>query len=891
MENENREENEHLPVLPPPIMIGHSPITDQYQGLRVLRNLMTSIDVNPELLTVGTIKLKPTLRLGELSDPYAIGRMWNKRDTRLIPGISDGSKTVDMSKVLYPWVYYDERGVRGILTEDWISRKKISWPLVPLDDFWMYGNGNNDYLRMKRNDYPFVRNYELVHSAHCLTNNQTVSALVKTNDETVTAIFDTYPYLIRIFEKYYGKVAVCGGLVLRALIDPISYLHGSDCDIFFYNCTEEEVEVILLDCIAMITTIAIANDGEVVTVERKLNVVNVVILYKMETHREDQIRKYQFILRVYQTLDSIIGGFDLGPSMVAFDGKDIYATPLGAWSIMKRALIVDTTRRSTSFEHRIIKYQGMGFGVVFPGLKADQIESKVMKGISNEKEELRLRFNKLRSYMWSLNIGFTYDMEALIGYNGGTGSLDIGNAFELKYFYRNAIKLGSVYFDVNNCFVAKRKRYFNGTSEIPRNAIDAASDYERNTFAGCSFWNNDAYLRSGNLEGVVVPLKFVACEYEDPKVRAAFEEDLYRRINPAGFGAYEHVIEEVSKLFNGPEIHYDKDFITSASNYLGQLIQYNWTNSGERDTQLRLFADLMPQIREIVRKLKNLEDLTELEKFTGELSNILLELQQRMNDNLAIVTEKFKKLTCITKNPQRQWTSSNNPIMRDPRDFYGVENYCPFMIGMPSEVETVLRCIRFHYPKSLIGKNVMEGNLFKMILVYIVRAYCFNYNKDIESSELDADPFLPKQRGESNQNKYRFSLNTEVRYQDEINKALGKIKINTINRINNHKEHRCGCFECSNPAKLEATPVQIPMIPGFIDIDTSSLIAHKIIERDSSPRLPAIQQPIPGLNNNNEESSDEEIEYESDDEERTALNSSGEAVKKILEQFRQNRET
>jgi len=77
--------------------------------------------------------------------------------------------------------------------------------------------------------------------------------------------------------------------------------------------------------------------------------------------------KYQFIHRMYPSVESILGGFDLGPAMIAYTGRQIVATELGAWSAFSKTLIVDISRRSTSFEHRLKKYSRLCH-IIFPGL-------------------------------------------------------------------------------------------------------------------------------------------------------------------------------------------------------------------------------------------------------------------------------------------------------------------------------------------------------------------------------------------------------------------------------------------------------------------------------------------------------------------------------------------
>lgn len=69
----------------------------------------------------------------------------------------------------------------------------------------------------------------------------------------------------------------------------------------------------------------------------------------------------------------------------------------------------------------------------------------------------------------------------------------------------------------------------------------------------------------------------------------------------------------------------------------------------------------------------------------------------------------------ILKNPQRQWTSSINPIITNPRDFYG-EHYVPFRI-FDEKIETTLRIMRSHKecPFSWLPKDVFDL-ILKMVI-------------------------------------------------------------------------------------------------------------------------------------------------------------------------------
>lgn len=75
---------------------------------------------------------------------------------------------------------------------------------------------------------------------------------------------------------------------------------------------------------------------------------------------------FQVIFRRYSSIAEILHGFDLGSSAVGFAGKDLYFTILSKFSYEYGCIIVDTKRRSTTFEKRLEKYFKRNFNVVLP---------------------------------------------------------------------------------------------------------------------------------------------------------------------------------------------------------------------------------------------------------------------------------------------------------------------------------------------------------------------------------------------------------------------------------------------------------------------------------------------------------------------------------------------
>lgn len=86
--------------------------------------------------------------------------------------------------------------------------------------------------------------------------------------------------------------------------------------------------------------------------------------------RVGESTKIQIVLRKYVSIAEILYGFDIGPSQVAWDGKRLYFTTMSNLAYKTGFMILDTTRRSLTFEKRIQKYVDKGFCPIFPFYKS-----------------------------------------------------------------------------------------------------------------------------------------------------------------------------------------------------------------------------------------------------------------------------------------------------------------------------------------------------------------------------------------------------------------------------------------------------------------------------------------------------------------------------------------
>ena len=223
------------------------------------------------------------------------------------------------------------------LGRDLVYRRRRQWPLVDFCDWIQFkDDAPTDYLEINKRERP----------DRTLDMNQ---------------FREDFRFVQPLLDLFKGNLAIAGGFFTAGRPE-----YNDDVDFFVHSCDEKRANEIIKESVRYI----VMNSDKLITIEHSMHVVNVV-----ETLRADHDivvhRKYQFILRLYPSLDTILGGFDLGCSMVAYDGDRIMATPLGAYTLVNNRIIIDISRRSTTFSKRLAKYRQRGFSVVFPGFHKD----------------------------------------------------------------------------------------------------------------------------------------------------------------------------------------------------------------------------------------------------------------------------------------------------------------------------------------------------------------------------------------------------------------------------------------------------------------------------------------------------------------------------------------
>ncbi|XP_014560340.1 hypothetical protein COCVIDRAFT_89408 [Bipolaris victoriae FI3] len=176
----------------------------------------------------------------------------------------------------------------------------------------------------------------------------------------------------------WSNVVAAGSSVVTSLL-PVSEQHksskralreyyhqklapASDVDLFLYGISEEQavekikqIEQRIKDSILTETT----------TIRTK-NAITIASQYPT--------RHVQIVLRIYRSISEILTGFDVDCSCVAYDGKQVYASPRALAAFMTQVNTIDLTRRSPSYENRLSKYARRGFEVYWPLLDRSRID-------------------------------------------------------------------------------------------------------------------------------------------------------------------------------------------------------------------------------------------------------------------------------------------------------------------------------------------------------------------------------------------------------------------------------------------------------------------------------------------------------------------------------------
>ena len=361
---------------------------------------------------------------------------------------------------------------------------------------------------------------------------------------------------------------------------------------------------------------------------------------------------------------------------------------MGAWSLSNKSIIIDTKRRSTSYEYRLLKYYKLGFTIIFPGLNnsvmipnnraqelIEKLNSIALESGYKIQSPLRLVVNTTTTFRENQ---LSKNILPFLNINDGCNCDRNWSHYDDFYEegdeerYEKTMQIGTNPYDKQNI----EDRYINKISDY-----SADSQF----YSNFSQHANASKLRAGNLDAVV----------------SILEIDNNNNIH--------------NKLLNevlNPDIKLTESIIEHYKTRLEHIRKryYRKRNSETKNDyeDFKYLSKCFYKYTPEVIKIRNNKE--EYYKYR----DILI---KKMIENSTICEEKLKGIKWITKNPGRQWTSSINPIIEDPRIWYG-DKYIPVLTGIPKEIETCLRLMRFRGLWSLLPDDI-----FSIIMLNVMKNY------------------------------------------------------------------------------------------------------------------------------------------------------------------------
>jgi hypothetical protein len=673
---------------------------------------------------------------------------------------------------------YDKFDVARMLLADSIWRSEKKWPLLNSSEIIEVG-------KRLESDRQQIFNHTdlLVINGHQPFPLKSVASVFRGFNKT-------YIFANRILNAFPGKIIAAGGAVFNHFIGKrrkhtvrrnldVDWSHpvsrACDLDFFFIKCTKDEVETIIRFAWDILQG-NVDEDGEdevhygttyVSCMDRCQN--NSTIYYSRygddmgldylaDYGWTDDGGKMQFIHRSYPDPASVIGGFDLGPAMVFYDGSDFYSTPFGAWSIATQTIILDVSRRSTSFEHRINKY-----------LETKICQLVIVNGSNTELYEyLDSHPNYSKSHLRYICPVKGFKIRGTFVPHGRYEGLDeririrreAGPREEQESDSEKDYAQGIYGFNFKFGKAAKAGEAENSGDE---SGDDDSASGKRTSPRGDRNTILEMFSRIGfqptNMGGRTLNVNGVEIDFDDPETQ---DDSLVRqrKMMLGGAGqwrnkfrpAFSSKYNRVSDYDGGEFNHHNLGVANSLFASRGKIDCVTWRADDPAlifENPAIDFADLPTDL--LAPQVDNTMNLVRLQRWfprdklakiiTGPVGrskyvNIskdayleaLKELTALIQRNKELAREKAQQgITLITENPGRQWTASHNPVVGNVRDYYHpalLQNGGPLLIGIPHDIFILLVCA-WRKPSAGGGNTwgLLSRDVFRLLMNWLRRVY------------------------------------------------------------------------------------------------------------------------------------------------------------------------
>ena len=240
------------------------------------------------------------------------------------------AKEDDTDKIL-PQTFNLREKVESVLEIDSNFRKHgVDKDLYTVNDLF-----RSDIQLFDRNDIFYITNLQYDRSIFPKEHDKNPDFWKTEWKEYIEDKFPEFPY---------ENILMAGGHICAMLSSAYTGVSNSiDLDLFIYGIKDKDVANRKLEQL-------ISYFGETHGIY-SLNISKSCVSLQLGNRMRIDI-----VLRLYNTKSEILHGFDIGASAVGWDGEEILFTTLSKFTYDYQTIIVDLSRRSTTFEKRLVKY-------------------------------------------------------------------------------------------------------------------------------------------------------------------------------------------------------------------------------------------------------------------------------------------------------------------------------------------------------------------------------------------------------------------------------------------------------------------------------------------------------------------------------------------------------
>lgn len=252
-----------------------------------------------------------------------------------------------------------------------INKKKLNniiLETIEIDRSFRYVGVDSDLFKI---DDLKQKELDFIYPTLCNMNDSYRSSSKKTlnRSDIIERIYNTYPL---IQGMNMDNILIAGGAICNEIL---GIYKSNDLDIFIYGVNEYNANLIIYRILHHFSTFEGYEFNFIKTINAlTINIEKVYFRKKSKIPYNLTFGKIQIIFRLYKTKSEILHSFDMGSSCVGFDGNDILFTTLSKFSYEYDCNIVDNTRRSTTYEKRLIKYFKRGFKIIMPDFNIDALK-------------------------------------------------------------------------------------------------------------------------------------------------------------------------------------------------------------------------------------------------------------------------------------------------------------------------------------------------------------------------------------------------------------------------------------------------------------------------------------------------------------------------------------